>query len=135
MVARNDGCCRQGDIDRGVLFGEILEARVRWSLPGRIVIGEIRDPHEQQASIWVISGNVPTDYVGTDAATTPRDAARHFAMKWQLDAARYKDPSVQQELGPGHSASWERMGESLALTAEALFELVEEDRFWHGPQS
>ena len=117
-------------MDKGVIDAEIFEARPVWWLPFRIVIGQIRDTHRQTASVWIIGGHVPTDYVSTDAAPTPRDAARHFALKWQLDAARYKDPNVQEQLGADHKDDWERIGEVLARTAEALADLAADDRHW-----
>ena len=117
-------------MDKGVLSSEIIEARPAWWLPHRIVIGQIRDTQQHMASVWIIAGQVPTDYVSTEAAPTPRDAARHFAMKWQLDAARYKDPSIQEELGIEHKDDWEQLGEALALAAEALADLVADDRHW-----
>lgn len=115
---------------RGAVTATLLEAKPVWALPNQIMIGQIRDSSEHTASIWVVAGEVPTDHVGTDVAPTPREAARHFALKWQLDAARYKDPAVQDELGVDLKDSWDQMGESLAQTAEALFKLVEDDNLW-----
>ena len=117
-------------MDRGVFNSEIIEARPVWWLPYQLVIGQVREPHEQLESTWIIAGSVPTDHVSAAAAPTPREAARHFAMKWQLDAARYADPSVQQELGAGNTADWERMADVLARTAETLAGLAADDRHW-----
>ena len=117
-------------MSRGVITATLPEAKPVWALPYQIMIGQVRDSYEQTSSIWVIAGEVPTDHVGTDVAPTPREAARHFALKWQLDAARYQDPSVQKELGPEQKETWDQMGESLAQTAEALFELVADDNLW-----
>ena len=117
-------------IERGVLDTEIFEARPVWWLPFQVVIGQIRDTHQRAASVWIIAGQVPTDYVSTEAAATPRDAVRHFSMKWQLDAARYKDPATQEQLGADNKEEWDRMGEALAQTAEALADLAADDRHW-----
>ncbi len=117
-------------MERGVVTTMLVEARPVWTLPYEIMIGKVRETHEQVTSIWVISGEVPTDYVGTAAAATPREAARHFALKWQLDAARYLDPSVQDSLGADQKASWDHVGERLARKAEALFDLVENESLW-----
>jgi hypothetical protein len=117
-------------MERGVVTTVLVEARPVWSLPYKIMIGQVRETHEQLTSIWVISGEVPTDYVGTATAATPREAARHFALKWQLDATRYLDPSVQDSLGAEQKDSWEHIGERLARKAEALFDLVENESLW-----
>ena len=115
---------------RGIVRSMLIEAKPIWALPYEIMIGQVRETHEQTKSFWVIGGDVPIDHVETTVASTPREAARHFALKWQLDAARYKDPAVQTELGAELKDSWERLGERLARKAEALFELVEDDNLW-----
>ena len=117
-------------MDKGVIESEIVEARPVWWLPYQVVIGQLRDTQQQLAPVWIIAGAVPTDHVSFEAASTPRDAARHFAMKWQLDAARYRDRTVQQQLGAGSREDWERLSEGLARAAEALAELAADERHW-----
>ena len=115
---------------RGVVTATLVEARPVWSLPFEIVIGQIRDADDKSTFKWVISGAVPVDHVESAVAATPREAARHFALKWQLDAVRYRDPSVQESLGPELKQGWDQLGERLATQAEALFELVETESLW-----
>lgn len=102
-------------VDLGIVDGQFVEARPSWALPENVVIGQIRGANESTTFRWVICGDLPTDHVSSDAATTPRDAARHFSLKWQLDATRADDPSDAN---------------SLAANAEALYELVEDDSLW-----
>lgn len=115
---------------RDVVTATLVEARPVWSLPFEIVIGQIRDADDKSTFKWVISGAVPVDHVESAVAATPREAARHFALKWQLDAVRYQDPSVQESLGPELKQSWDQLGERLATQAETLFELVETESLW-----
>ena len=115
---------------RGVIDSALIEARPIWSLPYQFVIGQVRPEKEKVMYVWVIGGAVPVDYVDSSVASTPREAARHFAMKWQLDAARYQDPSVQKTLGQAPEQGWEQLGEALAQHAEALYELVETESHW-----
>ena len=92
-----------------------LGVKPAWALPGQILIGKVR-AHGNPANFrWFICGETPLDHVGDDVAASPRDAARHFSLKWQLDATR---------LG-GEAA------ETLARQAEALYALVDDDRWWH----
>lgn len=103
-------------IERGVLGGEFVEAKPAWSLPNKLVVGKIRATNETQTFNWVICGHLmPTDHLGSAAAATPRDAARHFSLKWQLDATRAKDSAV---------------ADILIAKAEELYAIVEEDRLW-----
>ena len=73
----------------------------------------MREQGEPRPFVWTISGEVPTDYLNSEAADTPRAAARHFAMQWQLDAAR--DP---------------QSGSALAEKAEYLFKVVGDESLW-----
>ena len=114
----------------GIVTDLLVEARPVWTLPYKIMIGQVRDSRDQTTLRWVISGEVPIDYLDSAVASTPREAARHFALKWQLDAARYQDPSVQKTLGPDQAQSWDHIGRRLADKAEALFALVEDESLW-----
>lgn len=118
---------------RGIVSEMLVEARLVWALPYRVVVGQVREGKESQIFHWVISGEVPTDHIGSAAAATVREAVRHFALKWQLDAARFQDPAVQEELAQGQpDQSWELMGVQLADKAEALYALTEDDSLWQG---
>lgn len=102
-------------IDLGVLDAAVVEARPSWALPGSIVIGQIREANEPTVFTWVICGDLPTAHLGSAAATTPRDVARHFSLKWQLDAAQNADPAVAK---------------TLVAKAEALYDLVDDESLW-----
>ena len=99
---------------RGVVETIVVEAKPAWVFPFQILIGKIRDRARSNRFDWFICGDVPTDHLNCAAASTPRDAARHFVLKWQLDAARQaEDP-----------------GSQLADKAEALYRLVDEPGLW-----
>jgi len=63
-------------------------------------------------------------------ATTPRDAARHFSLKWQLDAARYENPAERHRLGLDPAEDWEANARALATKAEYLYKIVDDDQLW-----
>jgi SAM-dependent methyltransferase len=100
-------------IDRSLFDSELLESKPAWSLPLQVLISQVREQGEEHRFVWTICGDVPADYLDSDVASTPRDAARHFAMKWQLDAAR--DPQNEA---------------TLATRAEFLFRAVNDDTLW-----
>lgn len=100
--------------DMGLFDDPLMDVKPAWALPQRILIGKVR-AHGNPANFrWFICGETPLDHIGDDVASTPRDAARHFSLKWQLDSTRLD----------GDAAS------DLAEQAEALYALVEDDRFW-----
>ena len=112
----------------GVLKGARVEARPEWSMPGAVVVGQIREMLDSSRCYWIIGGpDVSTDIVNSDVARTPRDALRHFCLQWQLGAdqvinASSKDPETGEHY---RAKAWR-----LQKQAEDLYEIVEADQFW-----
>lgn len=100
--------------DMGLFDDPLIDVKPAWALPQQILIGKVRAHGNPATFRWFICGEMPLDHVGDEVASTPRDAARHFSLKWQLDATR---------LGGDE-------GETLAAQAEALYALVEDERLW-----
>ena len=81
--------------------------------------------------IWTISGeSVITDYIAGNMAATPKDAARHFALKWQMDADRLRE--VGKSKGPTGDAQSQMSSYANKLIQDAgsLYDLTERDEVW-----
>ncbi len=114
----------------GVFDSPAVEAKPAWALPFQILIGKIRDQGGAQGFFWFICGEVPTDFLPSSVAATPRKAARHFSLKWQMAASQYE---ANLDAGPSDAVDGVPSGQSashLAEQAEALYDLTEEDRLW-----
>ena len=105
----------------------LVEAKPAWVLPFQILIGKVRERGQSKDFDWFICGEVPTDLISSNVAGSPREAARYFALKWQLDASREQDLSDQKSPGAMTQAGGH---EGLANQAEALYALVEDPRVW-----
>ena len=105
-------------IDLEVVSDKIAEARPVWSLPEKVMLGQIREANDPAAFRWVVCGDVRTDYIDATAAATPREALRYFALRWQLDAGRYSDPVAAARL---------------IRQAEELYDMTEDDNLWKEP--
>lgn len=116
---------KQGNIE-----SVMVEAKPAWVLPFQILIGKIRTPGSSNEFFWFICGEVPTDYLESSVAFAPRDAAKHFAMKWQLAAARHQQKVEQNPATIAQSSQQEDPAAELVTQAEALYGLVEDDRLW-----
>lgn len=114
----------------GIFDGAIVESRPAWTLPNKIVIGRVRDSGSGSREFWVIAGDLPTDCINADICQTPRDAARHFALKWQLGAEQMRDPEARKRQGINQDRDWEAASHELASVAEGLYEVVEADKVW-----
>jgi len=119
--------------ERGVLEGDMVEARVAWALPKIVVIGQVRETYDSEHFLWLICGDLPTDHIGSAAASTPREALRYFSLKWQKDAAQYADPETRAKHGLRDDVEWQSLAAKLATTAEGLYELVDDDQHWQRP--
>lgn len=110
-----------------LVTGNKARAEALWALPGKLCIGRVYAPNDRTQSYWVISGECPTDEIEGKLAESPRDAARHFALKWQLMAARLGDSDRQAAAGDG---TWSEVGGKLSAAAEQLYGLVADDKHW-----
>lgn len=116
---------KQGNID-----SLLVEAKPTWALPFQILIGKIREQESAKEFYWFICGEIPTDYLSSSVASTPRETARHFAMKWQLAAARHQSKNESDLEATTQQAQQKDSAAQLVEWAEALYEVVEDDRLW-----
>ena len=115
---------------RGKIDSLLVEAKPAWVLPFQILIGKIRAKGSSKEFDWFICGEVPTDYMESSVASTPRDAAKHCAMKWQLAAARHQQKIGQNPVAITQESQKEEPVAQLINQAEALYAVVEDDRAW-----
>jgi hypothetical protein len=116
----------------GIIPDELIEARAIWSVPGEVMIGQMRQPRNS-SFYWFISGNLPTDHIDGVLASTAREALRSFSLKWQMDAERYADPATRQAHDLDETRDWDGMVAKLVAKAEELYAMAEDDRFWQRP--
>ena len=118
-------------IDRGVLETPLLEAKPAWGIPPAALIITLREKGARP-SFWLIYGrDVPFDYLASSAAASPREAARHFALKWHLEAARMQESHAaraapEEDAGPDPPAA----GTRLEAQAARLYRLVDDAGLW-----
>lgn len=118
-------------MDRNIVDVLVAEAKPAWALPFQVLIGKIRERGQVVGHTWFICGDrIPTDHVHSSKASSAREAARHFALKWQLRAAR-EQQSYSDSAGkwmPGARSAHGKDG--LVAQAEGLYELVMADQLW-----
>lgn len=115
---------------KGVLRTKKVEARVVWMLPRQFLIGQAREEGRKDDFTWVIAGRLPTDYLASTAAGTSREAARRFALKWQLESARIQRLLSRREPGSDTGTEMEATCKRLAEQAEALYVLADQEAVW-----
>lgn len=117
-------------MQRGAFVDQVVEAKPIWVLHEKVAIGQARESSRPDAFVWIICGDLPTDHIGSAAAETARDAARHFALKWQMDAERYKIPAVRKAHGLPEGKDVSHLTDQLIAKSEELYAIAEEDSLW-----
>ena len=117
-------------IDGNVFEKARIEARIVWGITNQLILAQVREASAAQTFRWLIAGNiVPTDHIESSLAELPRDAARHFCLKWQLGAENVRNLSDDAREAMRHLDLAE-MSAQLIRQAEALHELVADDSLW-----
>ena len=118
-------------IDQGAFSSVMVEAKPAWVFPFGILIGMVREQDQKQEFDWFITGDFPTARVHSTVASTAREAARHFALQWQLEAKKLED-SADDDLSTENlfGIDTKQSVDDLVKRAQSLYELVEEDSLW-----
>ncbi|SFS01069.1 protein of unknown function [Granulicella pectinivorans] len=79
---------------------------------------------------WVISGDLPTDYISASSAKHPRQALRAFAETWEDVASHMRDgtPHPSISIGPPEMSS--ELLPNLEKRSEILRRFADDDAMW-----
>jgi hypothetical protein len=47
----------------GIFADQLVEARPVWSVPNKVMIGQVRLANEPTTFVWIICGDLPTDHI------------------------------------------------------------------------
>lgn len=115
----------------GAITGVAIEASPVWASAHRILIARVWDANQKSKFIWTISGDsVITDHIAGAMAANPQEAARHFSLKWQMDADRLLEVAQNKtpvENTPQHMQAYTK---KLIQYAELLYDLISRDEIW-----
>ncbi|MFT4940914.1 MAG: hypothetical protein ACI88A_003975 [Paraglaciecola sp.] len=106
--------------ENGVLFDSVVTDVSRYLAPF-IAVWKIKSMENKY--YWVISGDVPCDFMPFENEQTARAAIRHFSMLWQVKAENINksatlDP-IQQDFA-----------KLLISKAEDLYEIQADENVW-----
>ena len=79
---------------------------------------------------WVISGDLPTDYISADTVRHPREALQAFASTWAEVAGCMLRGEPHPSINIGTPDQWPALGELLKRRAELLAQFAEDDAGW-----
>lgn len=106
--------------ERGVLMENVAVQESRYLAP-YVAVWKINTLDRK--SYWVISGDLPTDYIEIAGAANARDALRAFSFRWQMKAQQLLDAGVQDQT----AADYVKL---LVGRAHSLYDLFESEQLW-----
>src|SRR5579859_2448091 len=117
-------------VRRQQIFDTDITGEWLWIIPHRAMLGRIWPKHGVSPKYWIITGVVPTDHAEAAAARNVREAARYFALKWQLEAARLGKGNTAVPTVGDAKIDWKDMENNIAMRAEWLHDLMQDNRRW-----
>jgi len=113
------------------IAGPAVEAKPVWISPYKILIARVWEASQKSEFIWAITGeNAVTDHIAGNMAATPREAARHFSLKWQMDADRLLDITRNRPTVEGTQENMETYTNQMIQYAESLYDMASRDEVW-----
>jgi uncharacterized protein DUF4826 len=116
--------------------GDAVQAAPVWMVPNEVLIAKVWGISNEHDFVWAISiDKLIADYVAGSLAGNPREVAKHFALKWQMDADRlvsFGSSQASDEVSPEKMQAY---SEKLIQYAEALYEMTGRDEPWEEQQS
>jgi hypothetical protein len=69
--------------DKGLVTESVADTESRYLVP---ILAVWKINLLNKTTVWVISGDLPTDHIALSNGEPARDVVRHFSLKWQLQA-------------------------------------------------
>jgi hypothetical protein len=118
-------------IKAGAVTGVAIDATPVWAVPNRMLIAKLWSSAQKSQFIWTISGPaVITDHVAGSVALNPRDVAKHFALKWQMDAERALGSAENASVSENARTELKNLANRLIKDAESLYDMTLQNDIW-----
>jgi hypothetical protein len=126
LISQADAVARYLEVE--AIHGATLESSPAWFVAPYVALW--RFSADRSAEGWVISGDLPTDFIIDPEVKTPQQAAGAFGCRWR-EVAGYMAGGVQHPtIQIGSPEDWPALGELLRGRAEALLEWADDESVW-----
>ncbi|GAC14654.1 DUF4826 family protein [Aliiglaciecola lipolytica] len=106
--------------ENGVIFDSVVTEECRYLAP-YVAVWKIKSLDNK--FYWVISGDLPCDYMPYESENSARDALRRFSFKWQLKAQEIEESNNLDN-------TQKQFAEMLVTRAEGLYALYNQQDLW-----
>ncbi|AAN55665.1 DUF4826 family protein [Shewanella oneidensis MR-1] len=111
--------------EKGVIPSKILADESRYLAP-YLAIWKMESKRPTTKTYWVMSGDLPSDFVDVKVAKTARDAVRHFSMMWQMQAENLIRSGATRR-----DATQAKFAQLLVSRAESLYRMHNDEKLWN----
>lgn len=111
--------------EKGVIPSKVLADESRYLAP-YLAIWKMESKRPTTKTYWVMSGDLPSDFVDVKVATTARDAVRHFSMMWQMQAENLIRSGATRR-----DATQAKFAQLLVSRAESLYRMHNDEKLWN----
>ena len=110
--------------EKGVIPSKVLADESRYLAP-YLAIWKMESKRPSTKTYWVMSGDLPSDFVDVKVAKTARDAIRHFSMMWQMQAENLVRSGATRR-----DATQAKFAQLLVSRAESLYRMHNDEKLW-----
>ncbi|MEE1978773.1 DUF4826 family protein [Shewanella xiamenensis] len=111
--------------EKGVIPSKVLADESRYLAP-YLAIWKMESKRPTTKTYWVMSGDLPSDFVDVKVAKTARDAVRHFSMMWQMQAENLIRSGATRR-----DATQAKFALLLVSRAESLYRMHNDEKLWN----
>lgn len=109
--------------EKGIIPSKVIADESRYLAP-YVAVWKMESKQPKKQTFWVMSGDLPSDYVDVKVAATARDALRHFSMMWQLKAENLEKSGATKE------PTQAKFAQLLVSRAESLYQIHNDEKLW-----
>lgn len=111
--------------------GVAVQAAPVWAVPHDLLMAKVWAVGKESDFVWTLSvDKFIADYIAGTLAASPKDAARHFSLKWQMDSDRILGVAGSKSTSKKDKKRMQEYSARLIGYAEMLYDLSGRDEVW-----
>jgi hypothetical protein len=113
-----------------IRLADVVENPV-WFVAPYVALWKTNDlKSDKQNSVWVISGDLPTDYLELSFAQSPAEVLLSFAKRWKKMSKEMLKGKFPKNWRTGNLEDQKELGDLLERRAEILLSWATDDKMW-----